>query len=69
MKRLERMEREGDVMEHEHATDQIAAIIARINSLRDQLYRNDLQTHEREEIIELVADWRLRLAVLLRGSD
>ena len=69
MKRLELLEREGGVMRTETATGEVATIIARINALRDQLYRNDLSLQEREEIIDLVANWRLRLAVLLRVSD
>jgi hypothetical protein len=56
-------------MDAEHATDQVTTIVDRIIALRDQLTRADLPARERSEIAELIADWRLRLAVLLRASS
>lgn len=68
MNRLELLER-GVPMDAEHATDQVTTIVDRIIALRDQLTRADLPARERSEIAELIADWRLRLAVLLRASS
>lgn len=69
MKRLELLEREGELMRVEDATNEVATIIARIIALKDQLSRTDLPAPERAEITEQISVWRLRLAVLLHTSD
>ena len=53
------------MLRHER-TLQISAVISRVNALRVQLFRPELDPAERMEILMQVARWRMRLAVMLQ---